>query len=55
LVEDPDLKAQEWMLSQYPELGGMYKVGDGNNMVLYFKDATAVFSSFSAAPYTVKF
>jgi uncharacterized pyridoxamine 5'-phosphate oxidase family protein len=55
LVEDPDLKAQEWMLSRYPELGGMYKAGDGNTIVYYFTDATAVFSSFTAEPYTVKF
>ncbi len=43
------------MLSQYPELGGMYKAGDGNTIVYYFTDATAVFSSFTAEPYTVKF
>jgi hypothetical protein len=33
----------------------MYSATDDNTEVLYFKDATATFSSFTEAPKTVKF
>jgi uncharacterized pyridoxamine 5'-phosphate oxidase family protein len=55
LVDDPSIEAQQNMLDAYPSLAGMYKAGDGNNQVLYLKDATANFASFSAAPHTVTF
>jgi uncharacterized pyridoxamine 5'-phosphate oxidase family protein len=55
LVEDPRLSAQEDMLKNYPELAGMYKAGDGNNVVYCLSDATATFFSFTEAPRTVKF
>lgn len=54
-VEDPRLEAQQDMLAHYPSLQAMYQAGDGNTQVLYLKDATATFSSFTAAPRTVKF
>ncbi len=43
------------MLDAYPSLQGMYKADDGNTEVFYFKDATATFSSFTAAPESYKF
>ena len=55
LIPDERISAQEDMLNHYKELKGMYKAGDGNTIVLYFKDATATFYSFSQEPRTVKF
>ena len=55
LVEDARIEAQKSMLDAYKDLKKMYQAGDGNTVVFYLKDATAVFSSFSAAPKTVKF
>ena len=43
------------MLDQYPSLQAMYSAEDDNTEVLYFEDATATFSSFTAAPRTVNF
>ena len=55
LVEDDRIEAQQSMLDAYPDLGGMYKAGDGNTVVYYFKDATATISSFTEAPVVIKF
>lgn len=33
----------------------MYNENDGNTQVFYFKNATAVFSSFTSAPETITF
>ena len=55
LVEDDRIEARQSMLDAYPSLQGMYKADDGNTEVFYFKDATATFSSFTAAPEVVKF
>jgi uncharacterized pyridoxamine 5'-phosphate oxidase family protein len=55
LVEDPRIEAQQSMLDAYPSLQGMYKAGDGNNVVFYLKDAEATISSFTGAPKTIKF
>lgn len=54
LVEDDRIEAQKSMLEAYPELGGMYKAGDGNTVVYYFKDAVATISSFTEAPVVIK-
>ena len=35
------------MLDAYPSLQKMYSADDGNTEVLYFKNATATFSSFT--------
>ena len=43
------------MLEGYPELAGMYRPGDGNNVVFYMHNATAVFSSFSDKPKVIEF
>lgn len=55
LVEDDRIEAKKAMLDAYPELRGMYDENDGNTQVLYFKNATATFSSFTSAPETVSF
>lgn len=55
LVEDDRVEARKAMLDAYPSLRGMYDENDGNTQVLYFKDASATFSSFTAAPETVEF
>ena len=55
LVNDDDRAVKVAMLDQYPELKGMYSADDGNTQVLYFRAATATFSSFASAPETVRF
>ena len=55
LIRDDRIEAKQHMLDQYPALQGMYKADDDNTEVLYFEDATATFTSFGAAPKTVKF
>ncbi len=55
LVPDDRREAKKAMLDAYPQLRGMYSEDDANTEVLYFKDATATFSSFTGAPETVKF
>ena len=55
LVRDDRREPKVHMLDCYPELKSMYSVEDPNTEVLYFKDATATFYAFGAAPRTVKF
>ena len=55
LVEDDRVEAKKSMLDAYPDLRGMYDENDGNTQVFYFQNATATFSSFTAAPETVTF
>ena len=55
LVEDDRVEAKKSMLDAYPNLRGMYNENDSNTQVFCFRDATAIFSSFTAAPETVKF
>ena len=55
LVEDDRREARVAMLDAYPELRAMYDPDDGNTQVLYWKDAAATFSSFTAPPETVTF
>jgi len=55
LVNDDRLAPKEDMLNHYPELKAMYSASDDNTQVLYFKDAKAVFSSFTAPPKVVEF
>ena len=55
LLEDDRVEARKAMLDTYPNLRGMYDENDGNTQVLYLKDATATFSSFTAAPETMEF
>ena len=55
LVDDNRRGPKAAMLDAHPGLKKMYSPDDENTQVLYFKDATAVFSSFSHPPVTVKF
>jgi uncharacterized pyridoxamine 5'-phosphate oxidase family protein len=56
LVNDDSVEAKKHMLDNYPSLRGMYDENDDNTQVLYFKNATAVFTSFGGGePKTVKF
>lgn len=55
LVDDNRYEAKAHMLDCYPHLKRMYDAADENTAVLYLKDATATFSSFTSAPRTVKF
>ena len=55
LISDDRREAKKHMLDSYPNLRGMYSEDDDNSEVLYFEDAEATFSSFTAAPRTVKF
>jgi len=55
LVEDDRVEARKSMLDAYPGLRKMYDENDGNTQVLYFRNATATFSSFTAQPETVEF
>ena len=54
LVEDDRVEARKSMLDAYPNLRSMYDENDGNTQVLYFKNAVATFSSFTAAPEIVE-
>ncbi|MBO6039910.1 MAG: pyridoxamine 5'-phosphate oxidase family protein [Oscillospiraceae bacterium] len=55
LVDDDSRAPKEAMLEKMPTLKAMYSPDDGNMQVLYFKNAVATFSSFTAAPETVCF
>lgn len=55
LVEDDRVEARKSMLDAYPELRRMYDENDGNTQVLYLKNATATFSSFTEKPEVIKF
>ena len=55
LIEDDRVEAKKAMLDAYPNLRGMYDENDGNTQVLYFQDAVATISSFSAAPEVIEF
>lgn len=50
LINDDSRDVKVAMLEKYPDLKAMYNPDDDNTQVLYFKDATATFSSFTAAP-----
>ena len=55
LVEDDRREARQSMLDDYPSLQSMYSADDGNTAVFYFKNATAVFSSFTKEPEVIRF
>ena len=55
LVRDERIEAKANMLDNYPMLKKMYDAADDNTEVLYMKDATATFSSFTEAPKVIKF
>ena len=55
LVRDDRIEAKRHMLDSHPSLKAMYSAEDDNTEVLYFKEATATFSSFTEPPKTVQF
>lgn len=55
VVRDDRIEPKKHMLENYPDLRAMYDPEDDNTEVLYLKDATATFSSFTESPVTVKF
>ena len=55
LVRDDRYEPKAHMLEAYPSLKAMYSADDDNTEVLYFKNATATFSSFTNAPKTINF
>ena len=55
LVRDDRMEPKAHMLDNYPMLKKMYDAADDNTEVLYMKDATATFSSFTSAPKVIKF
>ena len=55
LINDDSRDVKVAMLDKHPDLKFMYSADDDNTQVLYFKDATATFSSFTAAPESFNF
>ena len=55
LVRDDRKEAKADMLEHYPDLKKMYSADDDNTEVLYFKNATATFYSFTDAPKSISF
>ena len=55
LINDDRIEPKTAMLDKYPELKGMYSAEDDNTQVLYFRNATATFASFTEAPETFAF
>ena len=55
LVRDDRVEAKEHLLAAYPSLQKMYSATDDNTEVLYFENATAVFSSFTSEPVVIQF
>ena len=54
-VLDENLKAQESMLNEYPNLKSIYAVGDGNTEVYYLKNGKAQICSFTEEPLIIEF
>lgn len=55
LIEDDRVSARKSMLDAYPELRNMYDENDTNTQVFYFKNACAIFYSFTHEPAEIKF
>jgi len=55
VVADERLEAKQYVLDQYPQLKSMYKADDENTLVLYLKDVTATFNTFTDPARTVTF
>ena len=55
LVNDDNHDVKVAMLEKMPSLKSMYSADDDNMQMLYFKSATATFSSFTEEPETVTF
>lgn len=55
LVNDDRREAKAYVLDLNPSLKNMYSADDDNTQVLYLKNATATFYSFTSEPRVVKF
>ena len=55
LINDDSREVKVAMLDKLPSLKAMYSADDDNTQVLYFKDATATFYSFTEAPEVISF
>ena len=55
LVNDDNRDVKIAMLDKMPSLKAMYSADDDNMQMLYFKNATATFSSFTEAPEVIAF
>ena len=55
LIEDDRVEAKKSMLDAYPNLRDMYDENDGNTQVLYFQNAVATISSFTAQDEVIEF
>ena len=55
LINDDSHDVKVAMLEKMPQLNGMYSADDDNMQMLYFKNATATISSFTAAPEIINF
>ena len=55
MINDDNRDVMVAMLEKMPSLKAMYSPDDGNMQMLYFKNATATFSSFTEAPETIQF
>ncbi len=55
LENDDRIEAKKHLLDQYPELQNMYSPVDDNTQVLYMKNGTATFSSFTEEPEVITF
>ena len=55
LINDDNRDVKVAMLEKMPSLKGMYSPDDDNMQMLYLRNATATFSSFTEAPETITF
>ena len=55
LINDDRREVKVAMLEKFSSLMAMYSPDDDNTQVLYFRNATATFSSFTEAPETLSF
>ena len=55
LVNDDNRDVKVAMLDKMPTLKAMYSADDDNMQMLYFKNATATFSSFTEEPEVIQF
>lgn len=55
LINDDRREPKAAMLEKMPSLKAMYSADDDNTQVLYFRNASATFSSFTAAPESFTF
>ena len=55
LINDDRREPKAVMLEKMPSLKAMYSADDDNTQVLYFRNATATFASFTEAPETFSF